>query len=176
MFYLLFYFIYLINIHKGSDNVKRLIVSNIDYSKEVAKQLTKELRQQGINVKKRGMMIDLIDYNTVIDCIAGKVYRQDEDKDRYICDLGLFKNKEHLGDAYNCSVFNAKKIIKKLEKQDKEEINDIVVEGKRLIKAELNYPKSTYKWVSNRVEELRKENKNLSDSDLYRLAWEEYKK
>lgn len=152
-------------------------IASVNFSKEVAKLLTKELRQQNINVSKRGMMIDLLDYNAVIDCVAGKVYRHDEDKDRYVCDLGLFKNKEHLGDAYNCSVFNAKKIIKKLENNinDIEDTSEKIIESKRLIKADLNYPKSSYKWVSNRVEELKKENKNLSDSELYKLAWEEYK-
>ena len=160
--------------------MKRLSNNTEEFNKEVAKQLTKELRQQGINVQKRGVMIDLLDYNAVIDCVAGKVYRHDEDRDRYVCDLGLFKNKEHLGDAYNCSVFNAKKVLKFLKNDTEntiEEESELVIEGKikRLIKADLNYPQAAYEWVSNKVEELRKENADIDESELYRIAWNEYK-
>lgn len=45
---------------------------------------------------------------------------------------------------------------------------------KRLI-AQSNYPKISYEWVSNRVKELKKTS-DLTDDELYKQAWEEYKK
>jgi len=136
---------------------------NQDYSNQVASLLSKELRDNGISANKRGLMIDLSynNHNLVIDCVAGKVYLKKDNKERYFCDLGLFKNKTHIGDAYNCSDFNTKKIIKKLKRdldnlqEDEKDIEAYKV--KRLIrKADLNYPQSGYDWVKNRVEELKK--------------------
>ena len=151
---------------------------NKEYSEEIAKRLSKELRDNGITANKRGLMIDLSynNHDLFIDCIAGKVYLKKDNKEKYFCDLGLFKNKTHIGDAYNCSSFNTKKLIKKL-KRDLDELEDNTIEAyriKRFIrKADLNYPKSGYDWVKNKVEELRKE--GINEDDLYRLAWEEYK-
>ncbi len=47
--------------------------------------------------------------------------------------------------------------------------------SKRLIKADLNYPQSAYEWVSNKVEELKQTNSNIDESELYHMAWNEYK-
>lgn len=41
--------------------------------------------------------------------------------------------------------------------------------------AQDNYPKASYEWVSNKVEELKKTS-DLEEDELYKLAWEDYKR
>jgi hypothetical protein len=92
--------------------------SKINFNKEVAKYLYRELKNNDINVRKENVIlyIDLNkNENLLIDCLAGKVYHNKDNDEKYLCDLGNFKNKTHLGEAYNCAVFNFKKLIKKIE-------------------------------------------------------------
>jgi len=92
--------------------------SKIDFSKEVAKYLYEELKQADLDVKKDNVLIYImLDDNEylMIDCVGGKIYHNKDDEEKYFCMLGNFKNKTHLGEAYNCAIFNVKKIIKKIE-------------------------------------------------------------
>lgn len=101
-----------------------LIARNIEFNKQLSKYLYKELRDNGIDVVKDGVLINvyLKNKNLLIDCLAGKVYIKNGKRDKYFCDLGFFKDKTHLGEAYNCAVFNCKKLIKKIENLDKDEL------------------------------------------------------
>jgi hypothetical protein len=101
--------------------MKRLasyIINDVTFNRELAKYLWKELRKNDIDTKKNGLVLYVIlndDDYLHIDCLEGKVYLIEDDNEKYFCNLGQFKNKKHLGEAYNCAMFNVDKLIKKIE-------------------------------------------------------------
>lgn len=145
---------------------------NINFSKELAKYLYKELRTNNLNVKKDKILIyvylDNDDY-ILIDCLSGKVFIIKNNEEKYLCALSNFKNKTHLGEAYNCAIYNTDKLIKKIENINNSElikesnveildlrtkknifnkiilyINDTLYEGKSKIEILINYFKEKF--------------------------------
>lgn len=89
-----------------------------DYHLMLAKYLYKELKSDGLNVKRNSVILSINLYNkteqghdkVIIDCLEGKLYlRGKELKDKPFGKLRSFKIGGS-GDAYNCAVQSAKRI------------------------------------------------------------------
>ena len=91
--------------------------NKIEFNKELAKYLYKELKNENLDIKKENVLLYVYFNNNehlLIDCLAGKVFHNKNNEEKYICRLSNFKNKTHLGEAYNCAIFNVKKIKDKI--------------------------------------------------------------
>ena len=99
--------------------------SKIEFNKELAKYLYKELKNEKLKVKKENILLKIIINDNeylLIDCLAGKVFHNKNNEERYLCSLSNFKNKTHLGEAYNCAVFNVEKIKEKIKSLKNDEL------------------------------------------------------
>lgn len=113
---------------KMAVNIKPSASKENDFNLALAEYLYKELKSKGLNVNKKNVILNVKlsnkvedKYeNIVIDCLEGKLFlRGKEVKDKYFGRLSKF-NGSHKGEAYQCMVESAQRIINRIEKIEDE--------------------------------------------------------
>ena len=120
--------------------------------------LYKELKSEGINVRRNNVnLIVSFKDNTklVVDCLDGHLYINTEESNKPIGKLRRF-NIRRAGEAYDCAVQNARRIINKIKAIQNEINNDNVIFKSASLKNNyLNYDILNYK-NTNKIIDLRK--------------------
>lgn len=104
-------------INKIAIKVRPSDCQNEDLHIRLSEYLYKELKLEGIQVNRNNVnLIVKLNHNNnmIIDCMDGKIYLKGENVDRNIGKLRRFSLKRS-GEAYDCAVQNAKRLVNKIK-------------------------------------------------------------
>lgn len=104
-------------INKLAIKVKPSECRSEDLHLRLSEYLYKELKMEGIKVSKNNvnLIVKLNKSNSmIIDCMDGKIYLKGNNVDKTIGNLRRFSLKRS-GEAYDCAVQNAKRLINKIK-------------------------------------------------------------
>jgi hypothetical protein len=90
-------------------------------NKKLAKYIYDEFKKKKVEVKRNNVMVyaKLNNKTITVDCLAGKVFVAENEKEKSLCSLTKLSNEKHSRELHKCAANNVENILKKINSKIK---------------------------------------------------------